>query len=59
MSQGEKLSNFEVEFMLQVYEDNKRASELFHSHQEYTLLATELMSLYSEIMEKGVSNEHK
>ena len=58
LDRGEKLSDFDIQFLLQVYERSKRTRKYLSRHPEYELLATELLSLYAEIMREGIENEN-
>lgn len=58
VNRGEKLSDFDIQFLLEIFERGKKSREMLHQHAEYELLTVELMSLYTDIIEKGMDNEH-
>ena len=54
---GEKLNDYDIDVLLDIYEKNRRNREIFHRHKEYVQFETELMALYAKVMEEGLHNE--
>ena len=54
---GEKLSDSDIQFLKRVYNDGRNTQPLVKRHPEYNELITRYISLYTEIIAKGVENE--
>ena len=56
---GEKLSDSDIQFLKRVYNDGRNTQPLVKRHPEYNDLIARYISLYTEIINKGVENENK
>ncbi|GMR06222.1 MAG: hypothetical protein BMS9Abin25_0807 [Gammaproteobacteria bacterium] len=56
---GEALDEMDLDFLEKVMSDAKKAMPLIDRHPEYQLLASKLVGLYTEIMEKDLQLEKK
>ena len=56
---GEKLSDSDIQFLKRVYKDGRNTQSLVKRHPEYNDLIARYISLYTEIINKGVENENK
>ena len=54
---GEKLSDNDIQFLKRVYNDGRKTQPLVKRHPEYNGLIISYISLYTEIITKGVENE--
>jgi hypothetical protein len=54
---GETLSNFDLQFLEEVFADAKHIGPLVERHPEYQELAARMVHLYKEIMDKAMENE--
>jgi hypothetical protein len=54
---GEKLDDFDLAFLDEVFADSAKIRPLLDRHPEYQSLATRMLSLYKEITEKALENE--
>jgi hypothetical protein len=54
---GEKLSDNDIQFLKRVYNDGRKTQPLVKRHPEYNDLITRYISLYTEIIDKGLENE--
>jgi hypothetical protein len=59
VDQGEKLDNYDLEFLESVLSDATRAQGLISKHPEFKPLVGKLIGLYGEITTKGLENEQK
>ena len=59
VDRGEKLDNYDIEFLEQVLEDAANAQSFIAKHPELMTLVSRLTSLYSEITTKALENEKK
>jgi len=59
VDRGEKLDNYDIEFLEQVLGDAANAQSLVAKHPELQPLASKLTSLYGEITSKALENEQK
>ncbi len=59
VDRGEKLDNYDIEFLETVLADATSAQGLAAKHPEFQTLVGKLMSLYSEITTKALENEQK
>ena len=57
VDRGERLSDLDIQFLKQVFEDAGVARGLVHRHLEFQPLVARLVSLYSEITSKALENE--
>lgn len=56
---GETLSNFDLQFLEEVFDDAKHIRPLVERHPEYQELVARMTHLYKEIMDKAMENEKK
>ena len=54
---GEKLSDSDIQFLKRVYKDGRNTQPLVKRHPEYNDLIARYISLYTEIINKGLENE--
>jgi len=54
---GEKLSDNDIRFLKRVYSDGRNTQPLVKRNPEYNELITSYISLYTEIIAKGLENE--
>lgn len=54
---GEKLSDYDIEFLKKVYKDSVMTQPLVKRHPEYNSLVAGFIDLYTEIINKGLENE--
>ena len=54
---GEKLSDSDIQFLKRVYNDGRNTQPLVKHHPEYNDLIARYISLYTEIINKGLENE--
>jgi hypothetical protein len=54
---GEKLSEMDISFLQQVFEDSKHTIPLGDKHPEYQDLMARVILLYREITEQALKNE--
>ena len=54
---GEKLSDSDIQFLKRVYNDGRNTQSLVKRHPEYNDLIARYISLYTEIINKGLENE--
>lgn len=54
---GERLTEDDIEFLKRVFHDAEEARPLAERNPKYQSLVSQLVSLYSEITEKGLANE--
>ena len=59
VERGEKLDNYDLEFLETVLADASGAQHLISRHPELQPLVGKLMGLYSEITTKALENEQK
>ncbi len=59
VKRGELLSNGDIEFLERVQVDGLHIQPLMKRHPEYNELITKAMSLYTEIIERGLENEKR
>ncbi len=57
VDQGQKLNDFDLEFLEEVFEYHRNVSRTFDHHPEFKSLTTQLSALYTHIVEKGADNE--
>jgi uncharacterized membrane protein YfbV (UPF0208 family) len=56
---GEPLSNYDLQFLEEVFADAQHIRPLVERHPEYQELASRMVRLYKEIMDKAMENEKK
>ena len=56
---GERLSDFDILFLEDVFSSAKEVKPLLEHHPEYQNLAIRMISLYKAITEKALENEQK
>ncbi len=56
---GEKLTDYELEFLEHALSDTRSASHLLQRHPEFTDLVSRIGALYKEIATKALANESK
>jgi len=54
---GELLSDYDISFLKNVYEDSRETELLVERHPEYSELICRCLGLYTEIINKGLANE--
>jgi hypothetical protein len=54
---GEKLSDYDLKFLEEVFADAQHIRPLVERHPEYQELAAKMVGLYKEIMDKAMENE--
>ena len=54
---GELLSDYDISFLKNVYEDSRETELLVERHPEYSELICRCLGLYTEIITKGLANE--
>lgn len=59
VDRGEKLENFEIDYMADVLKDIHSIKALLDRHPEYEALVVKGMNLYTEITRKALENESK
>ena len=59
VDKGEKLTDSDMQFLHQVFEDANQAKPLISKHPELQPLVNKLVGLYSHITEKALENEQK
>jgi len=59
VDRGEKLDNYDMEFLEEVLQDASGAQHLMAKHPELQTLVSKLVSLYSAITTKALENEQK
>jgi len=57
VNNGELLSEEDIQFLKEVYEDSRANESLVERHPEYCELIARSLGLYTEIINKGVANE--
>jgi len=56
---GEKLNDYELEFLEHTLGDTRSASHMLQRHPEFTDLVSRIAALYKEIATKALANESK
>lgn len=57
MNKGELLSNFDIEFMEDVFESFTENRALLDRHPEYQDMVSRMAGIYARIMDKAAENE--
>jgi hypothetical protein len=56
---GEKLDDYDIEFLSRMYRDSRNNESLVERHPEYHKLISRSLLLYTEIINTGLENENK
>jgi hypothetical protein len=59
VSTGEKLTEHDIQFLEQVFEDVRDVQPLLERHPELKKLAGQAAALYKEITDAALANEHR
>ncbi len=59
VNQGEKLNDYDIEFLTEVVQDVRRVKPIYERHPDYRDLLVKLMSLYTHIINRAAENEGK
>ncbi len=57
VERGERLSETDLAFLKQVFDDTRHISTLVHKHPEWQSLMARAITLYKEITDKALANE--
>lgn len=57
VDRGERLSETDLAFLKQVFDDARHISTLVHKHPEWQSLMARAITLYKEITDKALANE--
>ena len=57
VDKGERLDDFDLAFLEDVFSDSQEIQPLMERHPEHQEIAAKMMGLYREITEKGLANE--
>lgn len=57
VDRGEKLNDFDIQFLEEVTQDARQVGDLVERHPEWQDLAAQMMHLYKEITDKALQNE--
>lgn len=57
VDKGEVLSEGDIAFLNQVFEDSEYIKPIIHNHPEWQPLFSRVVTLYTEIMDKALENE--
>jgi len=57
VDRGEKLGDYDIDYLEEVLADAGRAREIVHNHPELESLAARMVHLYNEITAKALENE--
>jgi phage-related protein len=57
VGRGEKLNDFDIQFLEDVLQDARQVGDLIERHPEWQDLAARMMHLYKEITDKALQNE--
>jgi hypothetical protein len=58
VDRGERLDEFDLAFLQEVFDDSAQLKPLIARHPEAQELVSKMIGLYSEITAKGLSNEN-
>jgi len=57
VDKGERLDDFDIAFLEEVFSDSQEIQPLMERHPEHQEIAAKMMGLYREITEKALANE--
>ncbi len=57
VDRGEKLNDFDIAFLEEVYEDIQKVRPLVDRHPEWQTIAAKVLQIYAEITAKALENE--
>jgi hypothetical protein len=57
VDRGERLDDFDLALLEEVFSDSAQLKPLLARHPEYEQIVLKMMALYHEITEKGLANE--
>ncbi|MCP3870667.1 MAG: hypothetical protein GY703_21760 [Gammaproteobacteria bacterium] len=57
VDKGERLNDFDIEFLEEVFSDANQIKGIMDRNPKYAELAMKVLSLYTEITDKAVENE--
>jgi hypothetical protein len=57
VERGERLADYDVDFLQLVLSESEKIRALIVRHPEYEMLASKVVGLYREITEKALANE--
>jgi hypothetical protein len=57
VDKGERLDDFDLAFLEDVFSDSQEIQPLMERHPEHQEIAAKMMGLYREITEKALANE--
>lgn len=57
VDKGERLDDFDLAFLEDVFSDSQEIQPLIERHAEHQEIAAKMMGLYREITEKALANE--
>lgn len=57
VNRGERIGDSDLEFLKRVYDDSRKTRKLLDRNPEYEELLNRFVSLYTEIVEKALTNE--
>ena len=57
VDQGERLDDFDIAFLGEVFSDSQEIQPLLERHPEHREFAAKIMGLYRDITEKALANE--
>ncbi|HQR59694.1 MAG TPA: hypothetical protein PK503_10175 [Azonexus sp.] len=57
VDKGERLDDFDLAFLEDVFSDSQEIQPLIERHPEHQEIAAKMMGLYREITEKALANE--
>ena len=57
VDKGERLDDFDIAFLEEVFSDSQAIQSLMERHPEHQEIAAKMMGLYREITEKALANE--